>query len=271
LLTEDEVLVHPKRKAHLMVISIDDVWAKKYALPLDKDKVVLKHRRGSKEISPGSERFKTASMDQKSSSAYRKANWLGCHVHASCWEFIWLTMSSFSAVEKNLDLFIKAAREYHKYSNLPAQIEPRWRLHACNCGETYRGIHDIPLCVPELQTIIQRAITETKHLPLLQNYQHYRALNVLLDIAILIIKQIRKGMKQRGAQSWLDQGFHTQDIQKTLEAFRWRLPDSYWQHQIKLRLCNQNLGFDSEHLSWHAIGDLPKLYCDMFNHLTILP
>jgi phage tail protein X len=58
--------------------------------------------------------FRTASMNENPSSAYDTVDWLGYHVHASCWELVRLIMSSFSAVEENLDIFIKAAREYHK-------------------------------------------------------------------------------------------------------------------------------------------------------------
>ncbi|KAK2757026.1 hypothetical protein FQN54_004995 [Arachnomyces sp. PD_36] len=175
---------------------------------------------------------------------------IGYMVHAACWVLLDRVIGH-SLVEANLRIFLNALKQFWKEnSTLWRYIPPDpccSRLvieeqqvgehgQVKRCLEKAADVWENPLVVPEIRSLIDQAVRghskKGNHPPQLQQPAIF---DIPLEIAIMIVNTIYDDVDF--GQANID------DMRNMLMAFRWTLPDSYWQSR-----CKKDLIFEYEDL-----------------------
>ncbi|KAK2755790.1 hypothetical protein FQN54_005940 [Arachnomyces sp. PD_36] len=181
---------------------------------------------------------------------------LGYLVHAHCWVLVDRVIG-LKLVERELRLFVEAIRQFWKEKhdlwgllriniNYEDAFYPAYnrlrktrqiaassgRRNLKRCVDTSKN----PVIVPELQTLINRAVSghsTNDYVPL--RSQHAAVFDVPLEIAMMIVGILYKYIYYSQAS--------INDLRNMLTAFQWKLPDSYWQSR-----CKKDLIFEVDDL-----------------------
>ena len=191
----------------------------------------------------------------------------GYLVHAHCWSLLGQVIEGgIVRIELNLDAFVQAAQHFWKKDRLRVMhdYETRWHIDdeipsdSDSSSTSYskreekmfrnlRASYQNPLFVPKLEEAMQRnRINGKVHL-------HVGFGNIPLDLALQIIDTVIPAKYT---------AIEVQNARNLLEAFRWTLPDGYWQKRCDSSLLFElkNLKKTKSQVDWKAFGlDLMNL------------
>lgn len=190
---------------------------------------------------------------------------LGYMVHAHCWVLLDRVIGH-ALIKGNLKIFVDAIqnfwmknralwnhmqfdynyddpfysarkhlRETSQFTGCPCRGRPRIE-HECEIDPIrYVDMTKNPVIVPEIQSLINRAVRDHSKDDVLRRPQQAIVFDIPLEIAMMTVNIMYNDIYY--SQASID------DLRNMLTAFRWKLPDSYWK-----RRCKKDLIFEVDDL-----------------------